>query len=369
MAHSRISDDRQRPTSGIPFLPAGSKGRALLPFWRQEIRESSLRDSTSTPQGMGLIGKVVSKAAFRDLPGSGGQNQRFYLAPAEAAPLNHNAYARWKDLKTSYEAQQRGLQTFTQAVLDSLDPAIKSEISDVGTGTMNLTLRQILKRVDAYMGTLTNADLDEQYDRLRIPYVPGEDITAITTVHNDVHRLLADNGQALPEMVKIREYATALSGVHTFVLAHKEFIKTVSLKKQTYKALAQRMAAAADADKSSTSATAGYANSVTVTEKQVEQMVLAAVAKAQPAADPKRKKRQTDTRQADNKQSNGNRGPEDERDRRKPKKLRKQQSLYCWTHGVCGHSGQECWYPTENHVDEATATDRRNGSSKGIASF
>ena len=39
---------------------------------------------------------------------------------------------------------------------------------------------------------------------------------------------------------------------------------------------------------------------------------------------------------------------------------------YCWTHGLCAHSGEECRTPREGHVAVATLTDTRGGSTKGM---
>ena len=43
-------------------------------------------------------------------------------------------------------------------------------------------------------------------------------------------------------------------------------------------------------------------------------------------------------------------------------------SKYCWTHGLCNHISKDCKNKKEGHKDEATFTNRMNGSNKGIKS-
>ena len=51
---------------------------------------------------------------------------------------------------------------------------------------------------------------------------------------------------------------------------------------------------------------------------------------------------------------------------KKKSKRNPNQSKYCWTHGLCSHSGVDCRTPAEGHIAEATLEDRRNGSVKNI---
>ena len=44
------------------------------------------------------------------------------------------------------------------------------------------------------------------------------------------------------------------------------------------------------------------------------------------------------------------------------------QSLYCWTHGLCSHTGETCRTPADVHQKEATLDNRMGGSSKNIKS-
>ena len=41
---------------------------------------------------------------------------------------------------------------------------------------------------------------------------------------------------------------------------------------------------------------------------------------------------------------------------------------YCWTHGLAGHNGKECNYPSQGHKAEATLENRMGGSEKGCHS-
>ena len=42
------------------------------------------------------------------------------------------------------------------------------------------------------------------------------------------------------------------------------------------------------------------------------------------------------------------------------------QSKYCWTHGLCSHTGETCRTPADGHVPSATVTNRMGGSTKNV---
>ena len=42
------------------------------------------------------------------------------------------------------------------------------------------------------------------------------------------------------------------------------------------------------------------------------------------------------------------------------------QSKYCWTHGLCSHTGSECRIQADGHDATATVTDRKGGSTKNV---
>jgi len=42
------------------------------------------------------------------------------------------------------------------------------------------------------------------------------------------------------------------------------------------------------------------------------------------------------------------------------------QSLYCWTHGLCSHKSQDCRTPADGHQSTATLNNRMGGSSKNL---
>ena len=39
-------------------------------------------------------------------------------------------------------------------------------------------------------------------------------------------------------------------------------------------------------------------------------------------------------------------------------------SKYCWSHGACGHTGQECTNPRDGHMKDATFQGKKDGSTK-----
>ena len=42
------------------------------------------------------------------------------------------------------------------------------------------------------------------------------------------------------------------------------------------------------------------------------------------------------------------------------------QSKYCWTHGLCSHTGAECRTPAEGHITNATLQNQMGGSTKNL---
>ena len=45
------------------------------------------------------------------------------------------------------------------------------------------------------------------------------------------------------------------------------------------------------------------------------------------------------------------------------KRIRRNTSKYCWTHGACAHTGFECTNKKPGHIDDATFQDRKGGST------
>ena len=45
------------------------------------------------------------------------------------------------------------------------------------------------------------------------------------------------------------------------------------------------------------------------------------------------------------------------------KRIRRNTSRYCWTHGACAHTGFECTNKKPGHIDDATFQDRKGGST------
>ena len=41
------------------------------------------------------------------------------------------------------------------------------------------------------------------------------------------------------------------------------------------------------------------------------------------------------------------------------------RKLYCWSHGACGHKSSDCRNKKDGHQDNATFTDKKDGSTKG----
>ena len=42
------------------------------------------------------------------------------------------------------------------------------------------------------------------------------------------------------------------------------------------------------------------------------------------------------------------------------------QSKYCWTHGLCSHTGDKCRTPSDGHIPSATVDNRMGGSTKNV---
>jgi len=47
----------------------------------------------------------------------------------------------------------------------------------------------------------------------------------------------------------------------------------------------------------------------------------------------------------------------------------KREWFYCWTHGVCGHTGNKCFRKAQGHVDKATFENIHKGSVKGLKRY
>ena len=53
-------------------------------------------------------------------------------------------------------------------------------------------------------------------------------------------------------------------------------------------------------------------------------------------------------------------------DTNRPRRRKRNQQKYCWTHGACNHWGRDCRTKAEGHDDTATFQDRKGGSNKNL---
>ena len=299
-------------------------------FWRYRVLYLDLaaRSSTTCEFGHGLLGFVLPDAEWLALDFPPGHVAVPFLARRHPGPAPvlavgaaalqvsvHNAlFASWRYEDEQYHLQQSSLNTFKGLFIDSLDAVSRRLLTHPVTGTRNLSVQAIDTHLYGAHGILSPADLRLNEAALRAPYQPDLPIHDHTSHQQELHAIAQANGSAFSEAQKVEYLIASLRPCNTYNSRIDHWIiafPTVVL--QTFLSLADAVHVYSDnRTPDVTSSIAGYS---------------AAVLPTQPSA------------------------------------LVARAKSYCWSHGTCSHSSQDCLRRQVGHVTSATSANRKGGST------
>lgn len=324
-----------------PFPKEGTTLRSGWNAWERLVLDDL---EAATAHVHGLLGFAVSAARLAELTG---------INEAVHAPLQHpgvladdatqgaTAVHRYK--MEQFEKQQTALKQAKTRILACLNEEALDLVTEAGFGTRRRTIQDILDILRANYGLISVAEIQQQKNRLKVPYQANTPIRDYIRVHREVHEVLAMAGQDMAMADKVAELRAGVKHVPQLGTAVQHFITTnPTLAAQTFAKLTTLLGEAEDnGEPQPTTGSAGYAaasmaSPTVVSMDVVVQMVAAAVGKAMAEKD---KRQPPSTRIAAPKKKN-----------------------YCWSHGPCAHPSLDCKNPREGHIWEATDTNRQGGA-------
>jgi hypothetical protein len=325
------------PSSTIPTF---SGNKCDYPSYRNSLLDCASNASALCIHGHGLLGFLLTAAEWLLLVFVGNAAAFVPLEHPGQRPAAAAGFAAWKFDNDAHQLQQSQIKTFKEHFVASVDATSRQAMQHPVTGTRGHSLADLLTIMDNLHGVLSPSDLTRSSDRLKTPYSLGSPFTDFVRSHEVIHLEAATNGQAMPELHKVRALITAVSHCPSFA-ARCELWKSMvpTAAAQTFALLATALRSHADTrDSDATAGSHAYAN------QSLEVLVAAAVAKSfsEHAASA----------------TISSRPPRPAPSTPQPRK----QLFYCWTHGPCGHQGSECEHPEPGHIPTASFSNQQGGT-------
>jgi hypothetical protein len=320
----------------------------------------------ASPELNGLLGNMLSTeqytakfgAEYEPIPDPGPE-------PEVTSSPTHNAWQVWKFKKQRKNEFMEALNKFTAELHASLDETTRRMMrTEDGEA---LDLQQTFAKLDKHWGIMGVGDLTAALTSLLIPFDGIEDIQLYFGRHEKVHRLAHRAGQAMNDSDKIRFLVGGVESCQLFTLQlgvwRTQFPDIASQKYSGLRTCLESAWANRAPVPANTASSLGYAGSLVpfpgaysvVPTRAITQPVNTtggafhgitpdmwyALAAAYHGHQTRPTKR-----------------AEPDKQRRSPR--------YCWTHGLCAHTGTECRTPGPGHVPTATLSDTQGGSTKGL---
>jgi hypothetical protein len=291
--------------------------------------------SVRTPIGggnYGHIGMVMPPAAYQLMAGA------VYLEPLPA-PLhpvyqgNGAAVAQQQnqqaEMRRTYDEFQDLRSKIQSMILQAVPKNYTRTLAAGPTGYANVQPRAIMDHLLTRYGTITNSDLAANTKQLSSP---SNDIEEVFT-NCDECRAFADEAE---NPISDRDAIIALLAVFKTAGVLEKAVstwKTKTLAQQTLEAF-----------------TTHFMEADRIRREELSEATPAAL-DANAAVGGPAKDATTETKPDTTNPGKG-----------KPKGQFGNWS-YCWTHGICTHTGHSCKFPGEGHQKEAVITNMMNGSS------
>jgi hypothetical protein len=240
-----------------------------------------------------------------------------------------------------YDKEQTTVKKLKADIFDSLDEEARSKLNDPEFGLRRVTLQGGMDILRVQYGQLSSADIEKQRKILSRSFQTGIPIREHIRQQTDAHAVYVTAGQAVAEADKVAHLRNSVQHVPALKAATSFFIRMHNtIAGQTFALLAEALEAAEDnGDLEATAGSAGYAAAGTehFTMATVQQMIAAALAQDRSMA------RRQDT------------GKETKATNSRPPRN------YCWTHGPCAHSSDDCTRRAVGHVAMSTLANKQGG--------
>ena len=322
---------------------------------------SAAKKSLPTNGPLGGLGLLLPAAEYAAL----NSNQAFVPA---VRPANVTNSATTHE-QAIYDREQIALATLTSSVFDSLPLATVQACPgyDHTYGTSFIPLPTMMEHVRAKHAWATTHQYHQAKAALLIPFALGTDIDSFLATHVEAHLACARADNPLNDIEKVDACITALggrSGPFGFTIsAFEESTPRLQLRRfedtpatpanGTQPAMPERVGlarrireAAPRIDHANSSpaptTTKGYYGAATAFREEIAAAIRDVLPSMLPATTTATQPTTTTQQQS-----------------------RRNRTKYCWSHGLCAHTGRECRNPHAGHDVTANAQNRHGGSNKG----
>lgn len=271
--------------------------------------------------GHGLLWECVSLAEYRIRTGD---PEATFLPPTMPVPPAANStagtLARYKTEREDFANYISELSLLQQAVVRALPPEFLAGRRSIDA----MPIRAILQALREDYGAVSAQAVFQQLQSVQVQWQPElESYMAFVGRNRQVYSLAEENGVLVPALTKIAHFLDALPdsypGITHAKLTWQEKFPMVS-PERTFEAAVSHFKTWCSSTRPA------FIHDVTTTSQY------ATMAQEQQRA----------------------------------KRTQEHRVQYCWTHGICNHTGAECRKPRTGHQKAATISKRMHGSTNGI---
>ena len=347
---SNMANSTTPPSLSIPTLTDDN-----YPAWLAAATTAA-KKVLPTQGPLGGLGLLLPTEDYKAL--NAGQD----FLPATKPGQVTNAATTYEQL--TYDREVQALATLTSSVYDSLPRATRQSCPgyDATYGDTFISLPIMFAHAHAKHSDTTTRQYHKAKAALRLPYTQGTDMDAYIASHVDSHLACARTQNVLNDIDKLELFIDGLggrSGPFAFTInTFEEQLPQLHLRKfedvpghddvPARSGLATRIREAAPRILANPTPTApvttsgGYYGASAAFREEIAAAIRDVLPSMLPAT-------VTTTPQTTTTQQQS----------------RRNRTKYCWSHGLCAHTGRECRNPHAGHDVTAHAQNRRGGSTKG----
>lgn len=264
-----------------------------------------------------------------------------------------------KMTRDDYQLLQDGDSLLKTIILQTLPAVSLHHLSDPTHGTTFLSIADIIDRGNARYGTLNADDLKINKLQTETIFESNMDIRAYTAQHAIAHSTAQANGQPFPEQDKVTALIKGITACGLFTHNLNNWLNNHAVNQQTFAGLETSVhqwfsnlssVTLAQHNYSAAAVTALHPPPALQTAPTLSPTDIAAIAAAV-----------TSTIQLTNRPPRNPHRPAPTH-RATAHVARPPGNLYCWSHGLRYHNGQQCKYPKPGHQANATANNRMGGN-------
>eukprot|EP01034_Spumella_vulgaris_P028006 gene28006-34798_t len=317
--------------------------------------ETDIASLTGTSHALGVLGFLLDEATYLQIPAAEGKAFVPHVAPEGKCPEAADTIARvdWKDSQKLFNTQANEVLLFKKELKATIPKGkTLSIVKGQKFGLVGISLKEMFACMKKDFGTMRHSDLQENEDKLKVPYLEGGSIADFMDAHVLGHEVASDNNVAYTEFAKVSTAIKALTPCDLFKRAIEQFfeenetpaLQTFAKLDKIVRSAGSRRAKTATSNTEKYSASEAKESSTAKLTSRDQAIYDRGYADGMAAAATFSKNKTPP--------ANINKKDVDLSDR-----------PYCHTHGPCRHTGSECTTAKEGHRAEATWGNKLGGPS------